>query len=220
MSRLILTGWACLILVTAQFSCGGRPPAPKRGVVEKDVGSWLFRRYQKVLDIEVYIPKNRGVGHTASYVRKSAEKRGHLDETDIVNAVVMRYDTNAGVLRQLIMFARRLAQESGYTVEEKSISGTRVIWVKGHGEMWALWAAKRHVVKVGGRAVRSIPPSLVETYAERYPSKLKSGALEAPLPARAAPTKKKGKKDKYDPSSPSPDWEKYKPKKLPKNKDK
>lgn len=208
--------WVCLGLITV-ISCGGRPPPPKRGVVEKDLGSWLFRRYQKVLDIEVYVAKNPGVGYTASYVRKAAEKSGHLEEHDIVNAVVVRYRSNVGILRSLIVFARRLAQESGYTVEERRLGGVRVIQVKGHGESWALWPAPRHVVKVGGRAVTSIPSSLVEQYAERYPSKLPAGALEGPLPPRAPqPRDKHPEDDKYDPDSPSPDWDKYHPKQLPK----
>lgn len=216
MARLILSCCASLILVL-QLNCGGRPPPPKRGVLEHHVGDWLFRRYQQVLDVEVYISKNPAVGHTASYVRKAAEKRGHLDEKDVVNAVVMRYERDDGVLREVIVFARRLAQESGYTVDETSIAGARVILVKGHGELWALWPAMRHVVKVGGRAVTSIPKKLVEVYAERYPSRLASGALEGPLPPRKTPAPG-DKKEKYDPDSPTPDWDKYKPEKLPGNK--
>ena len=37
------------------LACGGRPPPPPRGVLESDVGDWKFRRYQEVLDVEVWV---------------------------------------------------------------------------------------------------------------------------------------------------------------------
>jgi hypothetical protein len=167
-------------------SCGGRATPPSRGVIEKDVGPWSFRRYQSVLDVEVWVEDNRAVAHTASYADKEAEKRGRLSQRDVVVAFVTRYTNDTGIDRALIQFVRRLAAESGYRVAEREIEGVRVVEVRGNDELWAIWPAAGHVVKIGGLGRRSIPKHLIEAYNERYHSRLKSGALEAPLPAAGA----------------------------------
>jgi hypothetical protein len=77
-----------------------------------------------------------------------------------------------------------------------------------------MWAAKRHVVKVGGRGRDNVPGSVVESYADRYPSRLPGGSLEGPLPPgpdNAGP--KPEDKEQYDPNNPQPDLEQYDPKK-------
>jgi len=163
------------------LGCGGRPPPPKRGVVEKNLGEWNFWRYQQLLDVEVWIPGNPGVAHTASYVQKDAQ-RGHVEDRDVVNAFVTRYETSKGIQPRLLVFVRRLARESGYLVEEDRVKKTRLVKVSGHGELWVLWAADRSLVKLGGRALESIPPVLIASYAKRYPSKLLPGFLDGALP--------------------------------------
>jgi hypothetical protein len=170
--------------------CGGPQVQPARGVIENDVDGWSFRRYQSVLDVEVWVSDNRAVAHTASYAHKEAEKRGRLSDEDVVNAFVTRYQAEAGVERALVQFVRRLATESGYRVEERELGGVRLVEIRGAGEVWAMWPARRHVVKIGGPGRDSIPAALVEAYGERYPSHLQPGALEAPLPGAAARGKK------------------------------
>jgi len=166
--------------------CGGPQVQPTRGVIETDVDGWSFRRYQSVLDVEVWVRDNRAVAHTASYAHKEAEKRGHLSDEDVVNAFVTRYQAELGVERALVQFVRRLASESGYRVEEREVGGVRLVEIRGAGEVWAMWPAARHVVKIGGPGRESIPAALVQAYGERYPSRLRPGALEAPLPGAAA----------------------------------
>lgn len=192
------------LVCIALAACGGPDKPPKRGVIETNVSKWNFRRYQAVLDIEVWVPKNRAAAHTASYVRKSAEKIGRLDDGDVVNAFVTRYRKDNGISRALVKFARRLAQESGYVVQEKKVDGTRLILVTGAGEAWAMWASRRHVVKIGGRGLEKVPKSVIEAYAERYPSRLKSGVLEGPLPA--GPDEEAPAEEEFDPKNPRPDW--------------
>jgi hypothetical protein len=201
----------CLVTLVA---CGGRPPIPKRGVVESDLGAWKFRRYQPVLDIEVWVENNKAEAYTASYVAESAEKRGHVDDKDVVSVFVTRYDHPAGVLRETVKFARRLAAESGYQVDEDKIAGARVLTISGRGESWVLWAAKKYVIKVGGRGRDDVPKSVVESYADRYPSQVPGGALEGPLPAGPDNEGPKEEKQDYDPNNPRPDLEKYDPKKT------
>jgi hypothetical protein len=164
-------------------------------VIESDVGGWHFRRYQKTVDVEVYVEGNAAVAHTASYLTVDAEKTGKIDDGDLASVFVTEYEKETGVGRALVRFARRLAQEAGYVVEETSIGGQRVFRVVGHGEAWAFWASGRFVVKVGGRGLDKIPAGLVEAYGRRYPSRIKEGALDAPLedtePATAVPDDKK-----------------------------
>ena len=118
------------------IGCGGHPPQPKRGVVEGDLGSWHFRRFQPVLDVEVWVDDNAAEAFTASYVTAAAEKRGKIEDRDLVNVFVTRYDHDAGVLRETVKFVRRLASEGGYQVEEAKIEGVRAVTINGNGESW------------------------------------------------------------------------------------
>jgi hypothetical protein len=181
--------------------CGGADGPPKRRVLERDLDAWSFGRYQRVVDVEVHVAGNPAVAHTASYARTSAQRAGRLGDDDVVNAFVTEYERDAGILAALVKFARRLAQEAGYTVEEKQLGGQRVISVVGHGEAWALWATGRYLVKVGGRGLDQVPSAVVEAYGEPYPSRLPGGALEgavpsepeAPAPAAADRARPRGK---------------------------
>lgn len=196
--------------VLALVACGGSPPPPARGVLEQNVSSWSFRRYQALQDVEVWVADNQAVAHTASYVRGQAEKTGQLQTSDVVNAFVTRYQRDQGIVRAVVKFARRLAQESGYVVEEDEKGGVRLIAIAGPDEKWVLWPAAGHVVKIGGRELESVPTALIEAYGERYPSRLGEGVLEGPLPDEPAPDKTPGQ-EPYDPDNPSPDWDKYDP---------
>ncbi len=206
------------VAVVAAFvlgGCGGATPPPKRRVIESSVDAWSFRRYQQVVDIEVWVPKNRAVAHTASYVRKAALKRGRLGDRDVVNAFVTEYDRKDGVLRAVVKFCRRLAQESGYVVEERKLGGVRVISVTGHGEAWALWGSGKYVVKIGGRGLSKVPSSLIEAYGAPYPSGLSDGVLDGPLPDGPDEVEpaRSGDEGDYDPNNPRPDWDHDKNKK-------
>ena len=198
-----------LVVVVLIAACGGKPPFPKRGVVENDLGSWKFRRFQPVLDVEVWVDGNKAEAFTASYVTESAEKKGKVEDKDIVNVFVTRYEREDGIVRETVKLARRLAAEQGYQVDEKKFDGTRTLTITGNGESWVLWPSKKYVVKVGGRGRESVPGSMVESYAERYPSKLPGGSLEGPLPPGPDSGPKPQPKEPYDPKNPKPDLDKY-----------
>jgi len=215
-----MRAWVFAWVVTLA-ACGGKAPPPKRGVVEADIGGWKFRRFQPVLDVEVWVENNKAEAYTASYVTSDAEKLGRVGDKDVVSVFVTRYQRDAGVLRETVKLVRRLASESGYQVDEAKIGGARTLTIVGHGEAWVLWASKKHVVKVGGRGRENVPESVVESYADRYPSVIPGGALEGPLPAGPDNTEpKKEEKEPYDPNAPAPDLEKYDPNKtkIPKKK--
>jgi len=184
-------------------------------VLESDVGDWKFRRYQEVLDVEVWVDGNRGVAYTATYARGAAEKVNKLTDADIATAFVTRYDRPEGVLRETVKFIRRLAQEAGYQVEESKVGGVRVVVITGHGEAWAMWAAPKHVVKIGGHGRDNVPEGLVSTYGERYPSQLGGDVLEGPLPpGEDSQPRPEGEKEPYDPDNPRPDLDKFDPSKV------
>ncbi len=197
------------------WACGGRPPIPQRGVVEGDLGGWKYKRFQgPLLDPEVWVDKNRGETNTASYITGDAEKRGHIEDKDLVNVSVTKYATANGVVRAMVKFVRRLAQEQGYTVEESKIGGERMISVIGRSEAWVMWPSTQYVVKVGARNRTDVPKGMIEPYAARYPSQLPGGALEGPLPPGPDDGPKQEKKPDYDPKNPQPDIDKYDPKKV------
>jgi hypothetical protein len=202
------------VVLVSLVACGGHPPPPKRGVVESDLGAWKFRRFQPVLDVEVWVENNKAEAFTASYIADSAEKKGHVEDKDVVNVFVTRYEKDDGVLRETVKLARRLASEQGYQVDENKVGGARALTINGHGESWVLWAAKKHVVKVGGRGRDNVPESVVSSYADRYPSVVPGGALEGPLPAGPDSGPKKEEKEPYDSKNPRPDLDKYDPKKA------
>jgi len=214
--------WAAYAVTVAVMfgvgACGGRPPPPPRGVQEADVGQWKFRRFQPLLDVEVWVADNKAEAYTATYVQDRAEREhpGRLDDQDLVSVFVTRYQKPDGVLREMVRFVRRLAHESGYQVDETKIGGVRVVTINGHDEAWAMWETAGYVVKVGGRGRKDIPWDMVKFYGKRYPSELAEGVLEGPLPP-GPPEKAKGKEE-YDPDNPNPDWKKYDPSKskLPK----
>jgi hypothetical protein len=202
-------------VVVLLAACGGKPPVPKRGVVERDLGTWKFRRFQPVLDVEVWVEGNKAEAYTASYVTEAAEKKGKVEDKDIVNVFVTRYEREDGVVRETVKLARRLAAEQGYQVDENKIGGARALSITGNGEAWVMWPAKKHVVKVGGRGLENVPSAMVESYADRYPSQLPGGSLEGPLPAGPdSGGPKAPPKDPYDPNNPKPDIDKYDPDKV------
>lgn len=203
-----------LVLITVG-ACGGRPPVPRRGVVEADLGAWKFRRFQgPLLDIEVWVEGNRGEAFSASYITSEAEKTGKIQDRDIVNVSVTRYERDDGVVRATVKLARRLAAENGYQVEEGKIGGARALTIKGVNETWVMWPARAHVVKVGGRGREDVPKGLVESYASRYPSRLPGGALEGPLPPGPDEAPKAEPKEEYDPKNPKPNLEHYDSKRV------
>lgn len=215
LARSLVLGVILAVAATAAIgACGGRPPPPARGVAEGAIADWEFRRFQEVLDIEVWVSQNPAKAFAGTYVRAAAERSGRLGDDDLVNVFVTRYERDDGVLRATVKFLRRLAQEAGYHLEEDKVEGVRLVKITGNGETWAMWSSRGHVVKVGGRGRTGVPGDVVEWYGERYPSTLPAGVLEGPLPAGTDEPRPEGEEGPYDPDAPTPDWESYDPKKA------
>lgn len=205
-----------VLVLTSGSACGGKPPVPTRGVVERDLGSWKFRRFQgPLLDVEVWIDGNKGQAFSASYITSDAEKRGHIEDKDLVNVTVTTYEKPDGVVRETVKLVRRLAQEKGYQVDEDKIGGVRALTIKGPAEAWVIWPSTKYVVKVGGQGRTDVPSGMVASYGDRFPSKLPGGSLEGPLPPGPEQgPKKEGDAPAYDPNNPAPNIDHYDPNKV------
>ena len=169
-----------------------------------------------MLDVEVWIDGNKGEAFSASYITNDAEKRGRIEDKDLVNVTVTRYEKPEGVVRETVKLVRRLAQEKGYQVEEAKIEGVRALTITGPAEAWVMWPSTKYVVKVGGQGRTSVPSSMVESYGDRFPSKLPGGSLEGALPPGPETKPKKGEavEETYDPSNPKANLDRYDPNKV------
>lgn len=143
--------------------CGSAPPA--RGVIERDIGSFSYRRYQRVLDVEFPVQGNDAVGHTATYVRRTQGR------------TVSGYTAFVTVYRQpraLVAEVRdRLDTLAGYEIRVRDVGGGYA-WVLdgGDDDRWAIWVSTNRVVKLGSTAGDPVPEDIVEAYMDAYPSDL------------------------------------------------
>ncbi|MDB4988383.1 MAG: hypothetical protein JWN04_3561 [Myxococcaceae bacterium] len=170
---------ACLLLLTSACT----PKKPPRYVIETDVAGYHYRRYQKVLDIELPIAENPAVGHTATYVRSG-------QELQVLPVFVTVYQHGVGLAESI---RHRLRAMEEYTLDVKKLSRENVWQMRGEsGDVWLLWISGKELVKIGApEGEPQVPTSVVEAYLELYPSDLnrrgrgKSGA-ESAGPAVAA----------------------------------
>ena len=159
MKRLAL---AALVLL----GCG--PNIPARFVLERDVDGWSYRRYQRVLDIELAIEGNPAVGHTATYVQR-ATRTGRT--VPFANVFVTAYEHPAGLAAEVRRQVRGLAT---YEAEVRDLGGGRVWFLDaGPGDRWVLWVSGQHVVKIGASDdMDEVPEALVSEYMGIYGSDL------------------------------------------------
>jgi hypothetical protein len=170
--RIVL--WLSL-LAGALAACG--PKLPPRYVLEKDLGSYKFRRYQQVLDVELPIAGNEAVGHTATYVRGGKTIR-------VAPVFVTVYQKGAGLTESVRQSLRSM---QGYSFEISKQSGAYLYGMRGEGgDSWFIWVSGRHLVKLGApEGEKEVPEDLLESYLDQYPSdldeqgKAKNGAESA-----------------------------------------
>jgi len=151
-------------------ACG--PRLPPRYVVEKNVGSYRYSRYQQVLDVEIPIAGVAAVGHTATYVRGGSEVR-------VTPAFVTVYENARGLTETA---RQRLRNMPGYALVTREVQGEYVWQVQGEaGDLWLVWVSGPHLVKLGVPEGKSqVPEALAEAYLDLYPSDLDAkGRAEA-----------------------------------------
>ena len=138
---------------------------PPRYVIEHDLGSFAYRRYQKSLEIEVPIADNPATGHTASYLR-----RGASGSVAVVTAFVTVY-THAKALAAEARAA--LENLAGYTLTPSEVAGENVWVLDGAGrERWCVWVSNQRIVKIGVQAGQEFPEPVVAAYLDLYPTDL------------------------------------------------
>jgi hypothetical protein len=172
---------APLVLAVA---CASSPPP--RYVLEKDLGAYAYRRYQKVLDVEFVVPNNRAVGHTATYL-----KRGGQDVA-VVTAFVTVYEQARSLAAEV---KEQLAELASYDVSVADVEGEWMWRLSGPDGQWLVWVSNKHVVKLGAQGDAPIPESVVEAYADRYPSDLEeTGRADEDAPS-AGPSQRQAKEE-------------------------
>jgi hypothetical protein len=169
--RAAAIGWplalilAVILGVIAGGAVGGcGPSVPPRFVLERDIASLSYRRYQRVLDVEFPVEGNEAVGHTATYVRRSA--RG---EVPYVNVFVTVYANAPGLSAEIRRQVRTLGS---YDVEVRDVGAKVWSLDGGEGDRWYLWVSGSRVVKIGGVADDDLVRAVVSEYLGLYPSDL------------------------------------------------
>lgn len=180
--------WA-VPLALALEACG--PSIPARFVIERDLGELSYRRYQRVLDVELPVEGNAAVGHTATYVRRT-DTAG----VPYVNAFVTVYDHAPGLTADIRAHLESLASYRSSVVD---VEGGRAFALDGGpNDRWWLWVSANRVVKVGGTADEALTRRVISAYMGVYPSDLdehgrardgtaSAGRAGSPEPARAEP---------------------------------
>lgn len=171
--------WMTLLALAAVGCASSLPP---RYVIERDLGTFAYRRYQKSFDIEVPIAGNQATGHTASYLQRS-----HSGEVEVATAFVTVY----AHARSLAAEARAALQKlGGYTLTPSELAGEWVWLLDAQGrERWCVWVSGARLVKLGVQAGRPFPDPIVRAYLELYPSDLDERGLARPDAASAGSTK-------------------------------
>lgn len=144
------------------LGCATQPPP--RYVIESDLAEYHYRRYQKVLDVELPIAENPAVGHTATYVREG-------DPPKVVPVFVTTYERAAGLTESI---RQQLRSQETYAIDVRKHARENVWQLRGEsGDVWLLWVSGRALVKIGApEGDPRVPPPLVEAYLELYPSDL------------------------------------------------
>jgi len=161
-ARTSWRGWVLSAAVAIACACGSDLPA--RYVIERDVGSFRYRRYQKTLGVEFVVPDNPAQGHTATYLLRSGAR------VSVATAFVTVY-TRAPALAAEVR--ERLQALSRYRLTVQELGGDHA-WVLDGGpdERWAVWVSGRYVIKLGAPVGERFPEGLVDEYMAAYPSDL------------------------------------------------
>jgi hypothetical protein len=158
MTRTLI--WLSLTLAACRSSL------PPRYVIERDLGNYHYRRYQETLEAELPIAGNRAHGHTAAYLRRTAQG------VDAISAFVTVYERPAQLTERL---RAELTELPGYELRTEKIAG-HFAWqlASGSDASFWLWPSGQFLVKLGAPAGQRVPDDVAEPYAALYPSDLDS----------------------------------------------
>ena len=174
------------LLALAAVGCASGPPP--RYVIERDLGTFAYRRYQKSFDIEVPIAGNQATGHTASYLQRNPSR-----DVEVATAFVTVY-THARSLAAEVRAA--LQKLGGYTLTPSEVAAEWVWVLEAPGrERWCVWVSGARLVKLGAQAGRPFPDVIVRAYLDLYPSDLDERGLARPDAESAGPAQQAAEPD-------------------------
>ena len=158
-----MTRPALAIVVTIGLAaCAAQ--VPTRYVIEKPIGSWSYRRYQRVLDVEFPLEKGNAEGHTATYIRR---RKGRIP---VSTAFVTVYDKPAGLAAEV---RDQLNALVSYDVTVKKRRGHFMWRLEGGEHLWSMWISGPYLVKLGApRGAGKVPDDIIAAYISKYPSDL------------------------------------------------
>lgn len=160
MTRIAIT-LTCLCGLLAG-GCGTELPA--RYVIERDLGDYHFRRFQRALHGDIPVASNPGRSYSAAYMR---QRGGTLQ---IVSALVTVYEHPERLTETV---RAQLAALPGYTLSSPSIAGQFAWQLRADAEpTYWIWPSGSHLVKLGAPAGQDVPQSIASAYASLYPSDL------------------------------------------------
>jgi hypothetical protein len=177
---------AISVAITALLGCSNT--LPPRYVIERDLDGFIYRRYQKTLDIELAIAGNEATGHTATYLRRGRGKR-----VAVATAFVTVYAHAASLTAEV---GERLMALERYQKSVQKLGGGYV-WMldAGESERWALWVSNRHVIKLGAPAGEALPDAIAKAYMDSYPSDLDEHGHADPDAASRGPSQSERKEN-------------------------
>jgi len=181
------------LAAVASSACGSSLPA--RYVIEHDIGSYAFRRYQKSLEVEIPVADNAATGHTAAYLQRT-------NRTDV--AVISAFVTVYAHAKSLAAEARAgLATLAGFTIANGELFGEHVwLLTGGAKEHWCIWVSQNRIVKIGAQSESEFPEEIIDAYADLYPSDLDEHGLAEPDALSAGPSKE-AQTDDAEPAVPA-----------------
>lgn len=150
--------------IVCESACGAS--LPPRYVLEHDLGSYRFRRYQKTLESEIALDGNQAQGHTAAYMRRNAQG------VEVVTAFVTVYDHPERLTESV---REELSSLPGYELSTETLAGQHAWSLRSSSEpaFW-IWPSGAYLVKLGVPAGQTVPAEVAGPYAELYPSDLDS----------------------------------------------
>jgi len=169
---------ALAALVSVALACGSELPA--RYVIERDLGAFRYRRYQKTLGAELEVAGNPAQGHTATYLQ-----RGRAGVA-VATAFVSVYERAGSLVAET---RERLRGLGRFHMSVQPFEG-QYAWLLDAGpeERWAVWVSGRHVVKLGAPNGGSFPDEVVVAYLAMYPSDLDEHGRAQPEASSRGPS--------------------------------
>ena len=180
---------AVAVLASVGLACSSALPA--RYVIERDLGDFRYRRYQKTLGAEFEVAGNPAHGHTATYLQRAragvAVATAFVSVYERAGSLVAETRERLNALGRFRMSVQPFADQYAWLLDA------------GPEERWAVWVSGRHVVKLGAPAGGSFPDEIVVAYLAIYPSDLDAhGRAQPDASSRGPSARERARTEQHD----------------------